>query len=328
MVVLVLIAAAWLISILLHSGFPPDLVPNAVDQYAHPKKESEGPVAMLTREPSKEELDAALAVFSTPITFYGKVVDQRSVPVSDATIEIKAQNTPLGNGKTQLLKSDANGLFSISGIHGANLLVKVSKNGWRQLTDLQGKAHSKPPSQKTFAYGWDRGSGIHMPDMSNPEIFMLQRPGVIEPLVTQPELRWYLPPGGGTKVVSLQPDQNPTHQIRVECRISQPSDPMERRYDWTLELTPMHGKIVMHRELFPFEAPESGYHSSETVKFDSAMGDQWKDRIEQGYFVLFDDHTFARLTVNCYARQKSLIVLQTWLNPKPGSRNLEDDASK
>ena len=69
-----------------------------------------------------EEIQEVLA---TPITFYGKVIDQNNAPVSDATVNYGALDKFDAPGSQYQGKSDANGNFLISGIGGAVRLPAV-----------------------------------------------------------------------------------------------------------------------------------------------------------------------------------------------------------
>lgn len=108
----------------------------------------------------------------TPITFYGKVVDQHSKPIADATVLTISTDTLLGHGTDRMRRTDANGLFTLSGAHGSSLVIEVSKEGFHQLTNLQSRQHNMPPSKKGFAYALDQGEGIHKPDKANPQVFI------------------------------------------------------------------------------------------------------------------------------------------------------------
>ncbi len=270
-----------------------------------------------------------MRVFVTPITFYGKVVDQHSMPIAAATVETIADDIPLGKGTTRLIQSDVDGLFTLSGVLGADLAVVVSKEGFHALTELQSRQFNLPPSHKGFAYALDTGDGIFKPDKANPQVFMLYRPGVREPLLTRPEVEWDLPEGGGSTVVSLHPDRNPQHSVKIELSFEQgitwwPQHP----YDWRLEVSAVDGAVLQHTDLFPFEAPAEGYVASVVTDFPKKVPEnQWKDRTEQSYYIRFNDNTYARIFIECYARENPLITLKSWLNPKTGSRNLEPTGS-
>ncbi len=265
----------------------------------------------------------------TPITFYGKVVDQHSQPIADATVNTIAQNSALGHGTDRMLSTDSHGLFSLSGAHGSNLVVRASKEGFHQITDLQSRQYHLPPSQKDFAYALDRGDGIFKPDKANPVVFMLYRPGALEPLLTRPEVSWYLEEGGGTSEVPLHPDESSLHCVMVDLWIEKGVSWWPRQpFDWKLKVSAVEGSVRKHNDLFPFEAPEENYEASASEEFAKTMPQKsWKDYSTTSYYIRFNDNTFARISVECRAGENSLIVLKSWLNPKAGSRNLEPTGS-
>jgi hypothetical protein len=265
----------------------------------------------------------------TPITFYGKVVDQHSKPIANATVLTIAADTLVGHGTDRIRSTDANGLFPLSGAHGSNLVIEVSKEGFHQLTNLQSMQYNMPPSMKGFTYALGGSDGVHKPDKANPQIFMLYRPGVLEPLLTRPEVRWRLKEGGGSTVVSLHPDESPQHSVKIDLSFEKgitwwPQNP----YDWRLEVSAVDGVVLHHTDLFPFEAPADGYEPSSITNFSKSMPEnQWKYKTEKSYYIRFNDNTYARIFIECYARERPLIILKSWLNPKLGSRNLEPTGS-
>lgn len=270
-----------------------------------------------------------VVIFLTPITFYGKVVDQHSQPIADATVKTIAEDAPLAHGTDRFLHTDADGLFTLSGAHGSNLLVDVLKEGYHQLTELQGKQYHLPPSQQDFAYAFDQGDGIHRPDKANPQVFMLYRPGVLEPLLTRSDVRWRLVEGGGSTVVSLHPDRNPQHSVKIDLSFEKGITWWPKHsYDWRLEVSAVQGAVLHHTDLFPFEAPTDGYVPAAVTSFTKDMPpEQWKEKTEQSYYIRFNDNTYARIWIECYGRERPLIILKSWLNPKAGSRNLEPTGS-
>jgi hypothetical protein len=130
------------------------------------------PVQSIERKAVVQEIESALA---TPITFYGKVIDQNGAPVPDATVNYGALDKFDAPGSQYQGKSDANGKFSISDIAGAALRVGVRKEGHYM---IDGK------SANSFAYGVGPDSARREPPTKeNPAIFVLQRMGITDPLI-------------------------------------------------------------------------------------------------------------------------------------------------
>ena len=67
----------------------------------------------------KESVAKIISALATPITFYGRVIDQDGDPVPGATVNYTAVDKFDQSGSKYQGESDANGDFSISGIRGA-----------------------------------------------------------------------------------------------------------------------------------------------------------------------------------------------------------------
>lgn len=90
-----------------------------------------GPPASDSVPSFEDQQKKFIAVFNTPITFYGKVIDQYGEPVPQADVRLSANDEPLGGPTSEYVrKTDVNGLFSIDGIVGLTLAVAVSKPGY------------------------------------------------------------------------------------------------------------------------------------------------------------------------------------------------------
>jgi hypothetical protein len=96
-----------------------------------------------------------------PINFYGKVVDGNSQPVADADVRYGWNDTT--GSHERLDKSDAGGLFSLTGISGKIVSVSVSKKGY----------HAGNAARGSFEYAAFFEWNYHEPDANNPVIFRL-----------------------------------------------------------------------------------------------------------------------------------------------------------
>jgi hypothetical protein len=146
-------------------------------------------------ERRKAVADRVRGILATPITFYGKVIDQTGDPVPDATVNYNALDKFNAPGSQYQGKSDADGNFSISGIVGAALSVGVRKEGYYM---IDGK------SANTFAYGVGPDSARREPPTKdNPAIFVLQKMGVTEPLIYISSRTYQIPRNGTPVEVNL-----------------------------------------------------------------------------------------------------------------------------
>ncbi len=123
-----------------------------------------------------------------PIEFYGKVVDENNLPVTDALVEIEwigvdERDGPDGVGhRTQ--KSGPDGLFTISGIKGKCMTARVSKDGYYTKKTL---------TNCTYEYGGFWEPNFIEPDRNNPVVYHLVKRPVAE-LTYHIGDRYYLPP--------------------------------------------------------------------------------------------------------------------------------------
>ncbi len=65
-----------------------------------------------------------------PIEFYGKVVDENEMPVAEAKIQFSANDLSMEGTSYYQAISDSEGLFSIAGIKGKLLVVRITKEGY------------------------------------------------------------------------------------------------------------------------------------------------------------------------------------------------------
>jgi hypothetical protein len=258
--------------------------------------------------------------YDAPITFYGLVLDQRGNPIPDAVIAYQAHNSPTSTGAKNELRSAEDGRFSIVGERGLSLYVSVSKIGYRPFQDEA----SRSKTARSFGFGVNLGGGTHKPDQAKPEIFELQKIGKLEPLVVLPERDFRIPSDGTVRSFSLHPDRANEYMVQFLCMSEASKAELNQPYNWRCELTVQGGGVFEAKGMDGFEAPEDGYRSIDIVTMTDKMSrSKWKDRFQKYYFIKFDDGVFARLSVRMYAGKNPSIVVQSWLNPKPGSRNLE-----
>jgi len=104
-------------------------------------------------------------VFSAPIDFWGKVIDQHGDPVIGAAIHYSAADKYFKDGTKYEGTCDGQGLFSISNIKGAGLFVSVAKSGY----------YGSEKSGGSFGYG--SPSGEAPPSKEKPAIFCSSEDG-------------------------------------------------------------------------------------------------------------------------------------------------------
>jgi hypothetical protein len=101
----------------------------------------------------------------------------------------------------------------------------------------------------------------------------------------------------------------------------------QRRFDWHYELSMSGGGLIEREGEFDFEAPTDGYKPM--IQLNMAADDaKWSSDLTTSYFAKFPDGTYGRFLVKFYPGDRNFIVIESYVNPTPGSRNLEFDPAK
>jgi len=264
----------------------------------------------------RETVAKIMTVLATPIEFYGKVVDQNDDPVSEANVDYGTIDRFDANGSDYRGRSDENGNFSISGIKGAVLTVGVQKEGYYNI-------HGK--SDAAFAYGvGPDATRKEPPTKENPAVFVLQKKGLAEPLIRAGGGQIDIPRTGEPLSIDLATGKPGRGDLQIEAWIGDSSQP---RFDWRYRLTIPGGGLLERRGQFDFEAPSYGYESFVEINM-SANAERWSSDVPKQYFAKLPNGTYARFSTEFYAGDRNFIVFESYLNPRPGSRNLEFDPQK
>lgn len=264
-----------------------------------------------------------IGVFQAAITFSGRVIDQRGTPVPEATVEVLASDVISMRNSRSVLQTDANGLFSISGIRASEIVVSISKPGFLGMPD----SGSVRGSTGTFGFGLDTGQGIHRPASSFPVVFHLYRQGPLEPLIRVGKKPLRIARDGKPLLISLDPD-NPTspHQVflRSWCNDLDSRAPGESRYSWSLEISVPSGGILARNDPYAFEAPIGRYEQSSRIDMPQTLPlSEWSDRVVRSYFIRFNDNCYARVNIEMVSGGSHFVNWASDLNLNRGSRNLE-----
>lgn len=244
--------------------------------------------------------------WKTPISFYGKVVDEAGRPVAGATAELLwTDMSPEGSSKTNLF-SGADGQFSITGIRGKHLGIDIFKEGYY-------RALSKGRSSFEYAGFWE--PTYHQPDPDNPVVFHLRKKGEAEPLAVG-EGKVLVGVGKGAVI----PWPGDSGVVRVAVT---ENDKASRK--WAAQLSVDGGGVLPALEEFPFLAPESGYQPSILIDQDSPKPPGWQGQ-HGGRFYVKTGAAYALLEIQQLLTKKTMYY-EVRLNPS-GSRNLEFDPKK
>ncbi len=266
------------------------------------------------------EMEIYRKAFSTPISFYGKVVDEKGNPVEGVTVELDAADKPWGNSTKYQRVTDAQGFFSIAGIQGARLAVFISKPGYYPTAE----------SRRGFSYGGvkndDDGT---IPTHGAPAIFVLRKMGETVPLVHLETKSVRVVEEGTPVEVDLATgaqNRGGNGSVQVEVWSDNPTYGAQGPYGWRARVTVPGGGVIQRTGEFDFEAPADGYSSEfETTMAQNA--EHWRNGFERQFFARLPDGRFARFTINLKTGGL-FFTLESFVNPTPGSRNLEFDPAK
>jgi hypothetical protein len=102
----------------------------------------------------------------------------------------------------------------------------------------------------------------------------------------------------------------------------------QRPFDWRYMLTIRGGGLIERTGEFDFEAPSDGYLATADINMPSTAP-RWSSRAVKAYFAKLPDGRYARFSINFYPSQRrNFVVVESYVNPTPGDRNLEFDPKK
>jgi hypothetical protein len=269
------------------------------------------------RDPGrKKAVENILGALGQPITFYGKVIDQNGAPIVDATVNYTALDRFDESGTQYQGRSDNYGQFTISSIRGAVLSVGVRKEGYYPILNR---------SNGSFAYGIASDSTRRAPPTrEDPAVFVLQKHGLAESLIKVASGQIDIPRDGQERRVDLATGKTGRGDFQIESWIG---DTNQRRYDWRYRLSVVGGGLIERTGQFDFEAPMEGYLPAFELNMPSGA-EPWHSRLTKEYFASLPDGRYARFSIRFYPGSRNFVVLESYLNPKPGDRNLEFDPNK
>lgn len=281
-------------------------------------------------ESDKRYLDVLAPILQRSLVFYGRVVDERNVPVSGARARFSLTDNPNpnGSGTRGETESDQDGRFVIRG-RGMGIYVEVTKEGYYRVPEIDGKRGSYGHFRNHKSLG---DTDLPMPTEDQSAIFVLRKMGETVPLVHVAQRSIIVPKNGTPTEIDLGTGEVVAAgkgHLRVEVWTqNQGLNPNKGlHYDWRCQLTIIGGGLVERTGQFNFEAPERGYAATAELA-QAATAERWRQNMAKQYFVRLADNRFARIDFEMIASGDHFIVLESFLNPEPGNRNLEFDQSK
>jgi hypothetical protein len=263
------------------------------------------------RRRRKEISEKFAAQWSTPITFYGRVVDEKGDGVEGAEVKVGVNDaSPQGSSEFTIL-SDESGVFTITNIKGKHLHIEASKQGF-----LAGRE-----SFRSFAYAG--GTSPFVPNPRSPEIFRLQRKGEAVPLVSFGR-DLVLPTDGtfvGFSFLTNQKALSGNEDLRFSMKVSIGQGEEPTRFTWHLQMEVPEGGLVQTEDEFPTLAPTTGYQKSFQKSFQRGTKD-WQDQFRGTFYVRTKDSNYAVIHVRFIAYGDRFVSVQGLLNPD-GGRSLQ-----
>ena len=258
------------------------------------------------------------------IEFYGKVIDQFGTPIPGVNVGGSAiYNNGVSSGvQEKKTVTDAEGFFSFTGMRGRTFDCGLRKPGYQTMPEGDAWDYTElVPEEKR-----------HHPDPKNPVILRMWKLQGAEPMIYFDRKSFMLPPDGAPVRIDLATGKKVSSGGDVIVTIEQPMAPPGERlthYAWTAKITAT-GLQESTAKLM-YLAPERGYTSALNY------GENGNERVQEkqvakSFYLKTADGRYARvsmdLTSDTNPERGSYVGLTWWLNPKPGSRNLEFDPAK
>jgi len=267
----------------------------------------------VTVPPEVAKDPTALAYFlseMTPISFYGKVVDEKGTPIEGATAKIGVADKIFQDPTFYTKISNADGLFSITDIHGLSLGINVSKDGYYRL----------PQSSQNYGYAAGEPSSGPIPTSDHPAIFMLRKKGVGVQLIVK-SVSSHLPRDGTPVDIDLEAGKvvsTNTGNLQIELWSNFNQEEPNTPYDWKYQISVPGGGLIARTDDLDFVAPNDGYQTSDANSFTAGQP-HYNRRVEKQYFVQLADGKYARMDISV----GGAVNILAYINPTSGDHNLE-----
>lgn len=243
--------------------------------------------------------------YKTPISFWGRVVDERGTPVAGAEAEIVITDLSTEGTTKVRVFSDVDGLFFLSDRAGKKLSVRVSKNGYRA---------PQTRNRFSFEYG-DLTSPDHFrPDPRRPVVFTLVESAPVASLITREE-RVAFAPGAPITISGGASGQ------KVQLRLELMHNEKENAGEWAIRVSAPAGGVRLTTEEFPFEAPEGGFNAELVLDRSTPKPATWPDVYQGGQLYVKSGQLYGIITIKMIPGAKHLTY--TLHVNATGSRRLE-----
>lgn len=264
---------------------------------------------------------------NVPISYYGKVVDEDENPIGGVKVRYSVQSfyplPVLPGAKSDFFDvvSDANGLFEITDHKGSSLGIdSLTKEGYK---------YSAKAGRGALYSG--NGDADYRPDPANPEIFTMVHLGVAGPLVNY-DAHFTVPCDGTPVRMDMMTGKMATDG---DLQITLKREPYNivfggPRFFWSLKIEMIGGGLVELVGTGTYRAPQQGYEPD--FEFEqSADAPKWGGGLIKAFYIKTRDDHYGRINIDLdvhYQPPPAKAGLEVYMNPTPGSRNLEYDPSQ
>jgi hypothetical protein len=250
-----------------------------------------------------------------PIKFYGKVVDQDGQPISG--VRIRYGWNDISGSNERFDQSDAQGMFSIENIQGKLLSVRLERQGY----------HAVNNGFRSFEYAAFFEPDYHEPDPKNPVVFQMLKKGPSEPMIhCGPTLLGARNDGTSTSFDLITGRRAAADSGDIAVRITK-GPKTSNRFDWTATVEGKGGTgLIESNDEFMVTAPADGYQPRWTFG-QKATDREYQAQVQTKFYVKTGDGKYARIEMRIIPEynKTAAVDLTVYLNPTPGSRNLEFD---
>lgn len=249
--------------------------------------------------------------YSTPINFWGKVVDQNGNPIPNvkATIVIDGQIRK----SEHLVYSDEVGRFELLGKRGARARVKVSLGGYAPTAD---KEIGSDVSSRTIYYTAKAMPAYAPPTREHPQVFVLRKRNPPANIAHSESKGAPVEKSGEPEKVSLKTGAR-IIEFEVRCWSSCLVPFTYDKYDWRAEIKVLGGKLRSIAEFDPVIAPAGGYQSFFKLEMPKNMEGNWIRNSPNGqkdFWIQFDDGTYGKARVEVKTGRKHEVDAEVWYN--------------
>ena len=250
--------------------------------------------------------------------FYGKVVDQDNHPVEGVTVTAAVgtyEGPTRSGGQKYFAKTVVDGRFSFTGIHGAGCGYWLEKTGY-EFNQRQPFA-SRPKD--------------YVPDPDTPVVLSIWKLHGAEPMV-KARIHAYIPCDGTPSVFDLTTGKSVAHEGDLIVRlIRNPVNIVRGKpFSWQLTFEVSNGGLKEKNDLYPNEAPATGYQQSITVNMPAEAKNWSPDLQREYYFTAGSGRDYGRINIDLtgdFQPPPTSFDADIYMNPA-GSRILEFDPYK